>query len=65
MVILGAIASFGTEFVVPGTCHFIRLKSDIPSQVSSMLRNTFLFLAYARNSIAHLYLRTRFFSELE
>ena len=65
MVILGAISSFATELVVPGTYHFMRLKSDIPSQVSSIFKKTFLFLAYVRNSIAHLCLKTKFFSELE
>jgi len=54
-----------TELIVPGTCHFIFLKSDIPSHVSSILRKTFFFRAWPRNSIAHLYLRTKFFSEFE
>jgi hypothetical protein len=64
-VILGCTSSFGKELEVPGTCHFIFLKSDIPSQVSSMLMKTFFFLAWAKNSMAHLYLKTRFFSEFE
>ena len=65
IVILGAISNLATEFVVPGTCHFILLKSDIPSQVSSIFKKTFFFLAYSRNSIAHRYRSTKFFSELE
>ena len=65
MVTLGVISILGMEFVVPGFYHFMRLKSDIPSQVSSMLMNTFFFRAWLRNSNAHLYLRTKFFSEFE
>ncbi len=64
-VILGAISSLATELVVPGTYHFILLKSYMPSQVSSMLRKIFCFLSSARNSSAQRYLRIRFFSEFE
>jgi len=65
IVILGEISILATELVVPGSCHFILLKSLMPSQVSSTFRNTFFFLAWVRNSSAQRYLRTRFFSELE
>ena len=65
MVTRGVTSIFGMEFVVPGTCHFMRLKSDIPSQVSSMLRKIFFLRAWARNSMAQRYLSTRFFSEFE
>ena len=37
----GKICSLGTEFVVPAVRHFLLRKSDIPSQVSSILRMRF------------------------
>ena len=61
---LGDIWAMACEFVVLGACHFIRLKSPIPSQVSSTLR---MIRPEARrwiNSNAKRYLKTRFFSEL-
>ena len=37
MMILGLICGFGNEFVVPGTRHFLLLKSLFVSSVSSTL----------------------------
>ena len=45
MVILGLTSSFATELVVPGFYHFMRLKSVMPSQVSSTFRKTFFLRA--------------------
>lgn len=64
IVIRGAIASLATELEVPGAYHFLLRKSLMPNQVSSIQRNYLLFLAKERNSKAHLWRRTRFFSEL-
>ena len=36
----GAIWNAGTELLLPGAYHFIRLKSDIPSHVSSKFKYT-------------------------
>ena len=36
--IRGLMSTVGTEFVDPFSLHFIRLMSDIPSQVSSMFK---------------------------
>ena len=65
MVILGLTSSFATELVVPGFYHFMRLKSVMPSQVSSTFRKTFFLRAQFKNSRAQRCLITRFFSELE
>lgn len=65
IVTLGEISNLATELVLFRGCHFILRKSLIPSQVSSTFKNTFFFLACAKNSRAHRCRRTRFFSELE
>ena len=40
MLTLGVIWKAPTEFLEPGACHFLRLQSCMPSQVSSRFRTT-------------------------
>ena len=65
MEILGLRARVGTVLVEPCSLHFILLKSDMPSQVSSMFRKEYPASHISRNFKAHFYLRMRFYGELE
>ena len=65
MEILGLRAKVGKEFVDPGSRHFMRLKSDIPSQVSSIFRNVYPASHMSVNFRAHYYLKMRFYGEFE
>ena len=65
MEILGLRAKVGKEFVDPGSRHFMRLKSDMPSQVSSIFRNVYPASHKSINFRAHCYLRMRFYGEFE
>ena len=60
MEILGYICFFGTVFYFPVYAHFILLKSDIPSQVSSTLITVFFSKSSFRKPSAKCYLRIRF-----
>jgi hypothetical protein len=53
MLTLGAIWKAATELLLPGVCHFIRRKSDIPNQVSSRFRYTRFSLSVLRKASAH------------
>lgn len=62
--ILGLITNVEREFVVPYYYHFIRLKSDIPSQVSSIFKKILPLAHSLRNSIVHCCLKMMFYDEL-
>ena len=61
IVIRGQTQTCLTELGSPLTYHLIFLKSDIPSQVSSIFMMYFLDLIDVMSFIANCYLRTRFF----
>ena len=61
--ILGYQSAFATEFVEPGTYHFIRLKSSMPNQDSSMLIHLVLTVRVSSSFLANYYLSTRFLIE--
>ncbi len=62
--IRGCICFLGTEFCLPLYCHFILLKSDMPSHVSSMLMILFSLRSSFRNAWAYCCLMSRFFAQL-
>ena len=64
MEILGEICSLATELVVSGAYHFLLLKSDIPTHVSSTQRMTYFLSMASMNLRANCYLNTLFLSEL-
>ena len=51
--ILGLITKVAREFVEPCYYHFILLKSDMPSQVSSIFKNILPLAQSLRNSTTH------------
>ena len=62
---LGWTIFFGTEFATLGKVHFLRLKSVMFSQDSSMLTMIFLDKSRSMNVLANYCLSIRFLSSLD
>ena len=62
MEILSAVWSCAAELVVLGACHFLRLKSDMPSQLSSAFKMIFPSWRSQVRLMANCCRSTRFFT---